>query len=92
MSQPAQPSTSTIRKIANDRLSAIYMKENSLSIPPAAQESYLFENNHYVGVRFVANDLTFEWRLGDENASIHRGKEQIETVAVSAFSTVRKAA
>jgi len=93
MSDQVQPSTSTIRKIATDRLSAIYLKENSLSVPPSPQESYLFENNHYVGVRFVAGELAFEWRLGAENATITRGEEQIETVAIATVApAIRKAA
>lgn len=92
MPDSVQPTTFAIRDIALARLKAIQLETQSLSVPTPAQESYLFEDNHYVGLRFVAGDLTFEWKLGDANAQIFRGQEQIESISVAQPTSIRKAA
>ena len=85
-------STSTIRTIALDRLKSIHLEEKPLSVPAPAQESYLFEDNHYVGVRFVAGEFSFEWKMGEANATLLRDGNQVETIPVAAPTTIRKAA
>lgn len=87
LSSSSRPDTSSLRKLAQSRLSH-FCKDSD----PSVKESYLFENDHYVGVRFVAGPFSFLWKQPDDFASVMRGDLLIESISLSGETEIRRAA
>lgn len=81
------PKVAVLRNVAHGKL-ASYAKDNTATM----RETFLFEDEHYTGVRFTLGRFSFEWKLPDAHASITRGELVVETIGLADDKESRRAA
>ncbi len=74
-----------IREMAHSRL-----RQFSKS-PKTILESYLFHNDHVVGVRFRLAFFHADWRFGDDQIVVSRGENEVARLDVSGSENRRVA-
>ena len=84
--EPNQISTVTLRQLAERKLAQLGKE------PVAVKESYLFEKDRFIGVRFTHGPFCVLWNSSQDYASVFRGELLIETMNLVPGSEVRRAA
>jgi len=83
MQDQPQPTTAQLRAIAHDALIALHRESNPMSATAFPKQCYLIEEGHYVGLRFVLDDCSVEWKTGEGMARVYRDGRLVNTVSIT---------
>ena len=76
-----------VRKVAQSQL-ATFAKLDA----DACKESYLFKDDHFCGIKIVLGSFQARWEVGQTTVAISRGDKVLQTLAIDAASSERRAA